>query len=205
MYARALRPKQPLMQRKLFSGMLDVAVMGVMTALLEVSKRLLDSIPNVELITLLMVVFTLAYGKRVILVSVAFTLIETAYWGIHYWVIMYLYIWPLLILFVDIFRKKATLYFCCITVTVYGLIFGALCSIPYYFIGGWNMMFAFWIAGIRLDLVHGAGNLVMCTVLFVPLMRAAEQIPLFRKRVRESGYGIERARRAENKAVRNSP
>ena len=66
----------------------DIAAMGMMLALIEVSKRALEFLPNVELVTLLFMVFTLNFGLEVLAVSVAFTLVETAFWGVNNWVII---------------------------------------------------------------------------------------------------------------------
>lgn len=55
---------------------------------------------------------------------------------------------------------------------LFGLCFGALCSIPYIFIGGWAMAFSYWISGLPFDLVHCAGNFVLTLVLYKPLHRA---------------------------------
>ena len=146
----------------------DTVILGMMVAVLEVSKRLLDSIPNVELITFLLIMFTLFMGRKVILAAYAFTALEIAWWGVHVWVIMYLYVWPFLILVTYRFRERASARFCAVVAAVFGLSFGALCSIPYLFIGGPVMMVTWWIAGIPYDILHCISNFVICLVLFRP-------------------------------------
>ena len=54
----------------------DIAVMAMMLAIVEAAKRLLDSVPNVEMVTLLFVVFALTYGLRTLIVAVAFIAVE---------------------------------------------------------------------------------------------------------------------------------
>ena len=58
----------------------------------------------------------------------------------------------------------------------FGLFFGLFCSIPYYFIGGPKVGFAWWIAGIPYDLVHCVANFVISVVLFKPLDMALTKI-----------------------------
>ena len=128
----------------------DIAAMGMMLALIEVSKRALEFLPNVELVTLLFMVFTLNFGLEVLAVSVAFTLVETAFWGVNNWVIMYLYIWPAEILFVYFTRRYASYWFHAVFSALFGFCFGALCSIPYLAVGGWSMAFTWWVAGVFL-------------------------------------------------------
>jgi len=60
--------------------------------------------------------------------------------------------------------------------TLYGLSFGALCAIPYLFIGGWKMAFTWWVAGIPYDILHGISNGIVCAILFTPLSKALQRI-----------------------------
>lgn len=154
----------------------DLAEMGMMVAIIEAAKWALQFLPNVELVTLLFIVFTTVFGLRVLLVSFAFTGLETLWWGINTWNIMYLYIWPLLILFVYYTRKYESAWFRSITACIYGFLFGGLCSIPYLFIGGPTMMFTWWVAGIPYDILHGISNFVLCIVLYKPLLLACKKI-----------------------------
>ncbi len=155
----------------------DIAIMGVMLAIIEAGKHALDFLPNVELVTLLFMLFTKHFGKKTYLVAVAFTLIETTIFGIHNWVIMYLYMWPMLITIVLWFRKKDFgLFAYCFLAAVYGLFFGFFCAIPYYFIGGFATGIAWWIAGIPYDLIHCVANFVIVLILFKPLDLALTKI-----------------------------
>ena len=157
----------------------DIAAMGMMLALIEVSKRALEFLPNVELVTLLFMVFTLNFGLEVLAVSVAFTLVETAFWGVNNWVIMYLYIWPAEILFVYFTRRYASYWFHAVFSALFGFCFGALCSIPYLAVGGWSMAFTWWVAGIPYDILHGVSNFVLCLILYRPLMAATKKAVVF--------------------------
>ena len=150
--------------------------MGMMLALLEVSKRALDGVLNVELITFLFIIYTLFMGKKVIYIALAFTVIETFYWGINYWCIMYLYIWPVLILVTDAVKKHSNVWLYSILSGIYGLTFGLMCSVVYLFIGGPIMMFTWWVAGIPYDIIHGVSNFIICLVLFKPASYALKQL-----------------------------
>ena len=55
------------------------------------------------------------------------------------------------------------------------LCFGALCAISYFFIGGWQMAFSWWVSGIPYDVIHCVSNTVLVFVLFPPLRRALER------------------------------
>ena len=159
----------------------SVAYLGMMLAILEVSKVALDLIPNVEVVTLLFIVYTVFYGKKTILVAIGFTAIECMLKGISVWTLMYLYIWPLLILIVCFADKhKAGHLFYCVLSGIFGLCFGALCTFPYLFIGGWSMAFTWWIAGIPYDVIHGVSNFVVCLLLFKPLCTIMKKVTVDR-------------------------
>ena len=157
-------------------SIIDIAELGMMTALLEAGKHALDFLPNVELVTLLLIIFTLHFGLRTIAATFAFTAIETAFFGFQTWVIMYLYMWPALVLIVWLNRRKTSVWFFSILSGLYGLFFGAFCSIPYLFIGGINMAFTWWVAGIPYDIIHCIANFTLCLALFRPLNHAMNYI-----------------------------
>lgn len=154
----------------------DIALMGVMTALLEVSVHVMAPLPNVEPVTLLVILFTLFFGKKVFYVLAAYLLFEGSFYGFGLWWISYVYIWPLLALLTLLFRKNESVWFWSLLSGGYGLFFGALCSLPYFLIGGPAAAFTWWVAGIPYDLIHAISNTVLCLVLFIPLNRALKQL-----------------------------
>jgi energy-coupling factor transport system substrate-specific component len=52
---------------------------------------------------------------------------------------------------------------------IFGLSFGALCAIPYIVTSGIYGAFAYWVAGIPFDLIHGIANFLIMLVLYTPL------------------------------------
>lgn len=153
----------------------DVAYMGIMVALLWAGKLALSSIPNVEIVTLLFIVYTLYFGKKTYLVSIGFVALEVLQYGLSIWVVMYLYIWPLLIFLTDIFRGRSHMFFCFLS-GAFGLLFGLLCSIPNVFISGLPTAVAWWIDGIPYDLIHCVSNFLVCLVAYKPLCKVAEKV-----------------------------
>ena len=155
----------------------DIATIGVMTALIEAVKWALQGIPNVELVTLLFMVFAVTYGMKTCVAALIFTGVETLIWGPHIWVIMYLYIWPLLIFIsYHLGRKNVPDWGFIFLGGFYGLFFGMICAVPYLFFGGLKVAVAWWIAGIPYDILHCVSNILLCLVLFRPLRRALTRI-----------------------------
>lgn len=154
----------------------DIVMIGMMVAILEAAKAALMMIPNVELVSFFIILFTLFFGKKIFYALPVFILVEGMIFGFGVWWVMYLYAWPVLALVTWMFRKQESVWIFATISGVFGLMFGALCSIPYFFIGGWQMGFTWWIAGIPYDLIHGVSNFILCMVLFTPLRRVLRKI-----------------------------
>lgn len=156
----------------------NVALLGVMIAILEVAKNVLAFLPNVELVSLLIILYALYLGKRVFLVVPAFVLIEGCIYGFGLWWIMYLYTWPLLAVLAMLFKKQDSVWFWSILSGVFGLFYGALSAIPYLFLGGFQTAFSWWIAGIPFDIIHCVSNFVLCLILFKPLRNVMRRMTI---------------------------
>lgn len=157
----------------------DVAIIGMAIAVIEVCKVAMQGLPNIEVTSFWVMMFTILLGSKMLFVIPAFILIEGCIYGFGIWWVMYLYAWPLLALVAWIIRKKDSVIIYSIVSALFGLFFGALCSIPYLFIGGPAMMFNWWIAGIPFDIVHCIGNFVIMLLLYKPVrkvMMSADKI-----------------------------
>lgn len=153
-----------------------LVLIGVMVATIEACKWALSFIMNVEIVTLLIILYSLFFGKKVFYAIYAFVFIEGILYGFGIWWIMYLYVWTLLALITMLFRKQQSLLFWSLLSAFYGLIFGALCSIPYFFAGGAAMAFSWWISGIPADILHGVSNFILCLILFTPLKTVLQKV-----------------------------
>lgn len=147
----------------------DITIMALMVAIIEVCKFALAHIPNVELTSFWIIMFTLYFGARIFYIIPVFILIEGAVYGIHLWWIMYLYAWPLLAIVTLLLRKMKGAWEWAMISGIFGLSFGALCAIPYIFTSGIYGAFAYWVAGIPFDLIHGIANFLIMLVLYTPL------------------------------------
>lgn len=154
----------------------DAAEIGIMSATLSAGKFALSFLPNIEIVTLLMILYTIYFGKKAILSAFVFTALECMLWGFGLWVIMYMYIWPLLVWFALIFREKKHALFWALLSGMFGLSYGGLCALVYVATSGINAGFAWWIAGIPFDIVHGISNFIIMIILFNPLSSVMKRI-----------------------------
>lgn len=157
------------MKQKMKLTIQDLALLGLLTATLTAGKAALSFIPNVEVVSLLIIVYSLVFGPKVLFSVFAFVLLEVFQYGLGIWTVMYLYIWPILSLLTLLFRNIVNPIFWSLLSGIFGFLFGALCTLPYLFIGGPSMMFTWWLSGIPWDITHGISNFFICLILFIPL------------------------------------
>ena len=163
----------------------DVATAALMVAVIEVCKLCMQSLPNIEMTSFLIILFTLRFGRLSLYTIPAFILIEGLVYGFGLWWVMYLYAWPLLTLAVRPFEQVDSAFFWAVFSGVFGLLFGLLCALPYFFIGfagggltqGITQMFAWWVAGIPFDIIHCVSNFALMLVLYRPISRLLDRLP----------------------------
>ena len=152
---------------------------------MEAGKLAMSFLPNIEPVTLFIILYALTFGANVFYAIAIFVMIEGLLYGFGLWWFSYLYIWPLLAGMTLLFRKHTSLWFWTVFSAVYGLLFGFLTSFVTLAVSGPKAAFSYFIAGIPFDLLHGAGNLAMTLVLFVPLKRVLSVNRLHPDRIQE--------------------
>ncbi|MGI6072112.1 MAG: hypothetical protein ACOX75_03740 [Lachnospiraceae bacterium] len=159
---------------------IDIAYMAIMVVLLEAGKRALDALPNIEVVSFMIIIFTLFFEWKVIPVTLVFATLECIYFGFGPWTVTYYYVWPILVVVVMLTRKigNRNVFFYSILSGLFGLFFGALCAIYTLFVGGLKVMISWWIAGLMYDVVHCVGNFVICLILFHPVNKVLSKLRL---------------------------
>jgi len=162
----------------------DITLISMMTAVLEVSKLALSVLLNIELVSFWIILFSIFFGWRILLVIPAFILVDGCIYGAGLWWAQYMCVWPLLALLSFLFRKQDSVWFWSILSSAFGLMFGAVCTIPYLCMSvasgglrtGLQVSFAWWVAGLQADIIHAVGNFVIMFALYTPVRRAMKRI-----------------------------
>lgn len=159
--------------------------MAMLTAILFLGQVCMAFLPNIEVVTLLVILYTQVYKKKVFFIIYAFALLEGVFYGFGIWWFNYLYVWSIQAVINLLFRKQKSVVFWSILSGFYGITFGVLCSLPYFAIGGPSAAFAYWVSGLAYDIPHCIGNVALCLVLFRPL------VYILRKSCREINVCVE--------------
>ena len=149
----------------------ELTLFSLLAALMVALQVALMALPNVELVSLLTVLYTRRYEKKALIILYVFVLAEGLIYGFGLWFVNYLYVWTVLWGLTLLFRRMEDLVGWVILLGAYGLGFGLLCAIPYVFIGGPGYAVSYFISGIPFDLTHGLANAVLAAILLRPLER----------------------------------
>lgn len=154
----------------------ELALFGILGALCFMGKLAMAGIANVEPVSLFVMLFAVTFGWKSLYPIYTYVLLELVVFPIQLWSINYLYIWLILATASIALRScRAPLVWALVS-GAFGLLFGALCTPVYFFVGGWAHALSWWISGIPFDLLHGAGNFVIALVLFQPLRELMDRL-----------------------------
>ena len=74
----------------------ELLLMGILTALLFIGQVVLAFLPNIEIVSFLIILYTLVFGRKVFLMIYTFILLEGILYGFGLWWFQYLYLWSIL-------------------------------------------------------------------------------------------------------------
>ena len=155
---------------------LETVLFGVLGALTFALQVVMGPLPNIEPVSLLVMLFAVTFGWKSLYAVYTFVVMEVLFYGISLWNVYYLYVWAILTIAAILMRKQTHPLAWALLSGVFGLLFGGLCAIVDVFIGGLPYAVGKWISGIPFDLLHCGGNFVIALVLCVPMRRLLEKL-----------------------------
>jgi len=163
-------------KQKLRLTTFEIVLFGVLGALTFAAKFVMSSLPNIEPVSLMVMLFAATFGWKALYPTYLYVAMEILFYGINLWNIYYLYVWAVLLIAALLLRKMQEPLGWAILSGTFGLLFGALCGITDIFIGGFSYAAAKWVSGIWFDLMHCAGNFVIAALLFAPLRNLLKKL-----------------------------
>lgn len=159
----------------------ETAVFAMLGALMYASKMLMELAPNIHLLGMFTVAFTVVYRKKALYPIYVFVLLMGLMNGFSAWWLPYLYIWTVLWAMTMLLPKgiperwKPLVY---MTVSaLHGYLYGALYAPAQALLFGLDFagMITWIVAGLPWDLIHGTSNF-LCGVLIYPLVKLLTRI-----------------------------
>jgi energy-coupling factor transport system substrate-specific component len=152
----------------------EMVIFSMLGALMYVSKMLMEFAPNVHLLGVFTVTFTIVYRWKALYPIYVFVFLVGLFNGFSIWWIPYLYLWAVLWGMTMLLPKK-------MPNKVRPIVYMAVCALHGYLYGtlyapfqaicfGLNFkgMVAWIVAGLPWDCIHGTSNLI-AGILIVPL------------------------------------
>ena len=161
----------------------EIAIFGMLGALMYASKILMDAFPNIHLIGTLITAITIVYRKKALYPIYVFAFLTGFLHGFANWWLPYLYIWTVLWGMVMLIPRRFTegktkgaklrpvAYMC--VCAAHGFLYGVLYAPMQALLFGLSFegMVAWIVAGLPFDITHGISNFC-CGLLIVPIVTA---------------------------------
>ncbi len=154
----------------------ELTVFGLLGALMYASKVAMSMLPNVHLIGVMTIAFTVVYRKKALYPIYVYVFLCGLFGGFAAWWIPYLYVWTLLwgatmLLPKKLPTKTAPLIYM-ILCSLHGFLFGTIYAPVNALLYGMNFegMITWIIAGLPFDMIHGVSNFI-CGILIIPIIK----------------------------------
>lgn len=161
----------------------EMVVFSFLGALMFISKELMAFLPNIHMVGMLTMLYTVVYRKKALIPIYVFVLLEGILAGFSMWWIPYLYIWTVLwavtmLLPRNMSVKVATPVYM-VVCGLHGLAYGTLYA-PFQALWmGYNFktMLAWIATGFPWDIIHAIGNVVLGSMIY-PLSRLLKKLSI---------------------------
>lgn len=153
----------------------EIAVFSMLGAVMYASKMIMEIAPNIHLLGVFTIAFTVVYRKKALYPIYIYVLLNGIFCGFAAWWIPYLYVWTILwgavmLLPGNIPGKLRPVVYMTVC-AVHGFLFGTLYAPAQAVLYGLSFkgMIAWIVAGLPFDFIHGVSNFV-CGIMIVPVI-----------------------------------
>lgn len=153
----------------------EIAVFGMLGAMMFASKMLMEVLPNIHLLGVFTIATTVVYRQKALYPIYIYVVLNGLFAGFNVWWVPYLYIWTILwgavMLLPKNMPKKAKPFVYSVLCGLHGFLFGILYAPAQAIFFGlsFEATVAWIISGLPFDLIHGVSNIV-CGLLICPII-----------------------------------
>ena len=152
----------------------EMCIFAMLGAIMFASKVIMEALPNIHLLGMLTVTYTVVYRKKALIPIYVYVMLNGLFAGFNLWWLPYTYIWTILwgiaMLLPRKMPKRVAYIVYSLICALHGFAYGTLYAPAQALMFGLNFeqTVAWIIAGIPFDLIHGFSNLGL-GFLVVPL------------------------------------
>lgn len=153
----------------------ELTIFALLGSLMYSSKLIMESIPNVHLLGVFTISFTIVYRQKALYPIYTYVLLCGLFGGFSTWWIPHLYLWTLLwgaaMLLPKNMPKKFAPVVYMLLCAAHGFLYGTLYAPAQAIFFGLNLegTIAWIVAGLPWDFIHGVSNF-FCGMLIVPII-----------------------------------
>ena len=158
----------------------ELVLFSMLGALMFCSKIIMEALPNIHLLGMFTIVFTIIYRKKALFPIYVYVFLLGIYGGFSYWWIANLYVWTILWAIVMLLPQKlmqkaprilAVIIYCVIC-GLHGLLYGVMSAPVEALVHGFNLeqTLAYIGYGFYFDALHCIGNAISA-LLVIPLTK----------------------------------
>ena len=153
----------------------EITIFAMLGTLMYVSKKLMEIAPNIHLLGVLTIAYTIVYRKKALYPIYVYVLLNGALEGFSTWWLPYLYIWTILwgmtMLLPKNMPKKIRPIVYMVICALHGFLYGTFYAPAQAILFGLNFdgMIAWIISGLPWDFIHGVSNF-FCGILIMPIV-----------------------------------
>ncbi len=165
--------------------MFELAVFPMLGAIMFCSKILMEALPNVHLVGMLVMLYTVVFRTRALIPIYIYVLLTGIYAGFDVWWVPYLYIWTVLwaatMLLPKNMPRAAAIVVYSVVCGLHGFLYGTLYAPAQALFFGFDFKQTIaWIAaGFSFDVIHGIGNIIFGCFVY----RLAEIMKKIKKKI----------------------
>ena len=159
----------------------EICIFAILGALMFISKIVMEALPNIHLLGMLTMVYTIVFRKKALIPIYTYVLLNGLFTGFSPWWVPYLYVWTILwgitMLLPRKMPKIVALVIYPIICALHGLFFGVLYAPVQALMFGFSFdqMLAWISAGLTFDIIHMVGNFVV-GLLILPMSNVLKRL-----------------------------
>lgn len=159
----------------------EICIFAVLGTLMFCSKIVMEVLPNIHLLGMFIMVYTVTYRAKALIPIYVFVFLTGLYAGFSMWWIPYLYIWAILWAITMLIPQSIPTKVACVVYPIvcalHGLAYGTLYAPAQALMFGFNFeqTIAWIVSGLPFDALHGVGNF-FAGMLIVPLSKTLKKL-----------------------------
>jgi energy-coupling factor transport system substrate-specific component len=150
---------------RVISNAREICIFSMLGAIMYISKIVMEALPNIHLLGVLTVSYTVVYRKRALIPIYIYVMLNGVFSGFNMWWLPYTYIWTILwgivMLLPQNMNRKIAIPIYSVVCGIHGFAFGTLYAPAQALMFGFNFkqMIAWIVAGLPFDMIHGFSNM----------------------------------------------